>query len=242
MRTASAVVIPHPHFHRSVHRPSTQTRLTVPSKLSIGLPYICLCHLVHKRSRQRCLLETMRQFPALEWMLVVVLQTRTWQTPIRPQIMATVKMSSTPLTSMESYQSNTTGHGRDGRKSGLSFHHEVDMLANESFQYYCSVEYLDLEPSLRSPGSTSSNFSGRSHSYPRTSLVTLFGIPRHPSLTAAPHLCSAPLKYRKISRSTVTMTSGSIGTSFTDIVHVGGHTEKRLSDLSGAHIFKCCKI
>ena len=40
-----------------------------------------------------------------------------------------------------------------------------------------------------------STFSGGSHSYPRTSLVTLFGIPRYPSLTAAAHPRSAPLKY-----------------------------------------------
>src|SRR5258706_3088558 len=51
---------------------------------------------------------------------------------------------------------------------------------------------MDLEQSARSPGSMSSNFSGRSQSYPRTSLVTLSGIPRYPSLTAPAHPRSAP--------------------------------------------------
>ena len=61
--------------------------------------------------------------------------------PIRPRFMANVKMSSPPLTSTESYKSNTTRRRRDGQQSGLSSHHyhEGDTLVNESSQYYCSV-------------------------------------------------------------------------------------------------------
>ena len=61
---------------------------------------------------------------------------------------------------MESYQSNTTSRGRDGRKSGLSSHHEVDALANESFQHHCSVWRTWA----------SSNWQGAHAPHPRISL------------------------------------------------------------------------
>ncbi len=44
----------HPHLHR----PSNQTRPTVPSKLTTGLRDIHLCRLAHEINRQRCSLET----------------------------------------------------------------------------------------------------------------------------------------------------------------------------------------
>ena len=42
-------------------------------------------------------------------------------------------------TSVESCQIETTRRTRDGCRSGLSSHHELDTLANESSQYCCSV-------------------------------------------------------------------------------------------------------
>src|SRR5258706_13778713 len=55
--------------------------------------------------------------------------------------MANVKMSSSPLTSRSPTRviPQITRLTRDGRKSGLSSHHELNTLTNESFQYYCSV-------------------------------------------------------------------------------------------------------
>ena len=122
--------------------------------------------------------------------------------------------------SIESYKSNTTRRGRDGRTVVcrlISITKLIRLLTNRpSTIALCGV--LDLEQSARSPGSTSSNFSGRSPSYPRTSQVTLFGTPRYPSLTAAANPRSVPLKYGKTNRSKVTMTSGSIVTSSSSTV------------------------
>ena len=53
----TAVVIPLTVSPPSV-RPTSTTRLTVLLELSTSLLYICLGHLVHERSRQRCSLET----------------------------------------------------------------------------------------------------------------------------------------------------------------------------------------
>ena len=164
------------------------------------------------------------QFPAPQQMPAVAPGARAWYTHTRNRFVSDVKITWSPLTSVESYWVDTAGCRRDGRKSGLSSHHELDTPANKSNQYYFFwAEYLDLEQSARNPGSTS---PARSHSYPRMSLSTLPGISRYPSLTASAHP----------GHSTGTMTSGSIGTPSIDISPMGEHIMKT-SDLTDAHIF-----
>ena len=59
--------------------------------------------------------------------------------PIRPRFTANVNLTSSPLSSMVLYQSDTMRRGRDMSKSSLSSHYAVDTLANQLFQCYCSV-------------------------------------------------------------------------------------------------------
>ena len=128
---------------------------------------------------------------------------------------------------MESSQSDTTRRRRDACRAVCRL---IITNAIRSLTNHTSTVTLCGIPGPRAIGKESRlhilEFSGRSHSYPRTSLSTLLEIPRHPSLTAFAHPHSAPLIYWKANQSTITMPSASIGTYSIGIGPVGKHTEK----------------
>ena len=157
--------------------------------------------------------------------------------------MANVNTSSSPLTSMESYQNNTARCRRDGQKSGLSSHHEVYMLTNKSFQYYLFVWSTW----------TSSNRQGAQAPHLRISLGGLIlilvrlslhcsgsiAIPRLRQLHTHPVLHS---NIERQNRSTVTMTSGSIGPSSTDTGTLGNIQRRERVTLLASTFFNVVKL
>ena len=133
-----------------------------------------------------------RRFPALQWMPPIVLRARSWHTPIRPQPVAKIKSMSPPAY-VEPYLGDATERRRDVRGSSALSHHEINKITNRSYQYYFFVQ----APSNRQkkPKFRTLEIIGRSHAYPRTSLSTFIGSPRHSSLTASAHLRDALLTY-----------------------------------------------
>ena len=134
-----------------------------------------------------------------------------------------------PLTYVEHYLGDTTGRSRDGLGSSASSYHEINVIANGSYQYYfflCTPRVVGKKPS-----SASSKSSGRSHPYPRTSPSPL---PESLAISHLPHLHIPAALFscmKQSSRLITTTTYGLIGTSSIDISPVGEHLEKRTSGL-----------
>ena len=227
------IVFLSPASPASVRRISTRTRLSAFSGLSTGFPYIHLGHLTHERSLQRCSPETIA-YTAVDSGLRSGERER--GTP--PFILGLRRTSR-----WRSHRCPSWGRTRvillDSGEIGVTtfcrpITNSIRYLTNHTTTIaLCGV------PGPRAIGKEStlhtSTFSGRVHSYPRTSLHYLesHDVPRFLYLHTRAVLHS---HIEKTSRSTATMTSGSIGTYSIDIGPVGGHTEKGASDLTGFHI------
>ena len=123
---------------------------------------------------------------------------------------------------MEPYLGDATGRRRDWQGSGASSHHEINTIANGSYQYYfflCTPRVIGKRP----------NPLG-------ARILTLVYLPLHyVKSLAISHLLHLHIRaalflcIRQSSHSITTTTSGSIGASSIDISPVGEHLEKRTS-------------
>ena len=110
------------------------TRLTVLSELSKGLPYIHLGHLAH---RQRCSIKIISYTAAGAGRRSDERERGT--PPSVLDLLRTSKCRNHPCNHHCPSCSSTVGLRRDGGMSGVLSDHELDILSNESYQYYYSL-------------------------------------------------------------------------------------------------------